>query len=80
MVATDSPPGYEATLCNQYRGNGFADWYLQSDKELFLLFSMDSAIKAILNHDDNPLTLNQHYELSIHPINDYCLNQCFILM
>ena len=56
IVAQDAAAGYAATLCNSYTGGGFNDWYLPSNRELYLLASQDVLIDQILDNDGNPAT------------------------
>jgi len=56
IVAQDATTGYAATLCNVYTGGGFSDWYLPSNRELYLLASQDILIDQILDNDGNGST------------------------
>lgn len=56
IVAQDGTAGYAATLCNEYRGGGYTDWYLPSNRELYLLASQDILINNILDNDGEPNT------------------------
>lgn len=48
--------GDAAGLCNLYSAGGFTDWYLPSNRELFLLSLQTKVIDNILNNDGNPNT------------------------
>jgi len=56
IVAQDGTIGYAATLCNSYTGGSFTDWYLPSNRELYLLCSQDILIDQILDNDGNGAT------------------------
>ncbi len=45
-----------AGLCNAYTGGSFTDWYLPSNRELYLLASQDILIDQILDNDGDPST------------------------
>jgi hypothetical protein len=51
IVAQDAAAGYAATLCSNYSGGSFNDWYLPSNRELSLLASHDVLIDQILDND-----------------------------
>ena len=56
IVAQDATAGYAATLCSSYSGGSFTDWYLPSNRELYLLASHDVLIDQILDNDGIPAT------------------------
>ena len=56
MVAQSSTANKAGTLCNSYAGGGFTDWYLPSNRELYLLASQDILIDQILDNDGNGAT------------------------
>jgi hypothetical protein len=56
IVAQDATAGYAATLCISYSGGSFTDWYLPSNRELYLLASYDILIDQILDNDGLPAT------------------------
>jgi len=56
IVAQDATIGFAGTLCDNYSGGGFSDWYLPSIRELSLLLSQDIIIDQILDNDGNPST------------------------
>jgi len=68
IVAQDATTGYAATLCNVYTGGGFSDWYLPSNRELYLLASQDILIDQILDNDGNGSTngFSQEYVAPIY--------------
>lgn len=45
-----------AKLCEDYAGGSFTDWYLPSNRELYLLASQDILIDQILDNDGDPST------------------------
>jgi len=45
-----------AQLCVDYRGGGYDDWYLPSNREFYLLGLQDFLIDFILDNDGNPDT------------------------
>jgi len=56
IIAQDATPNKAATLCDSYAGGGFTDWYLPSNRELYLLCSQDLLINQILNNDGDATT------------------------
>jgi len=67
IVAQDATPNKAATLCNSYTGGGFTDWYLPSNRELYLLASQDVLIDLILDNDGDPTTNGFSQEYYILP-------------
>jgi len=60
-----------AKLCTDYRGGGFSDWYLPSNRELTLLASQDVVIDYVLDNDGNPSTLGFVQEYSMPTFGRY---------
>ena len=56
MVVQDTTANKAGTLCDSYTGGGFTDWYLPSNRELYLLASQDILIDQILDNDGNGAT------------------------
>ena len=56
MVAQNATANKAGTLCNTYAGGSFTDWYLPSNREMYLLASQDVLIDQILDNDGNPAT------------------------
>jgi hypothetical protein len=56
IVAQDALAGYAATLCSSYSAGSFTDWYLPSNRELYLLASHDVLMDQILDNDGLPAT------------------------
>ena len=48
--------GFAASLCDNFTGGGFSDWYLPSIRELALLAYQDILINQILNNDGDSET------------------------
>jgi hypothetical protein len=53
-----------AGLCDTFSAGGYTDWYLPSNRELYLLAKRDLLIDQILDNDGDPLTngLSQEFE------------------
>jgi len=56
IVASGPGAGTAAVICDQYSAGGFSDWYLPSNRELFLLVQNDILIDYILDNDGNAST------------------------
>jgi len=56
IIAQSGHTSSAAKLCNDYAGGGFNDWYLPSNRELYLLASQDVLIDYILDNDGNGAT------------------------
>ncbi len=56
IIAASPAAGTAAVLCNDYTGGSFTDWYLPSNRELYLLCSQDILIDQILDNDGNGTT------------------------
>jgi hypothetical protein len=56
IIAAGGLSGDAAGLCNEYTGGGFTDWYLPSNRELYLLASQDILLDQILDNDGDPNT------------------------
>lgn len=48
--------GYPATVCSQYKIDGYDDWYLPSNQELKLMLPAAFTINKVLSDDNNPNT------------------------
>jgi len=68
IIAAGPAAGTAAVLCNNYTGGGFTDWYLPSNRELYLLCSQDVLIDQILDNDGNSATngFSQEYTAPIY--------------
>lgn len=56
IIDAGATTGTAAVLCDNYTGGGYTDWYLPSNRELFLLASQDILIDQILDNDGDPNT------------------------
>ena len=56
IIAQSGHTSSAAKLCNDYAGGGFNDWYLPSNRELYLLASQDVLIDYILDNDGDGAT------------------------
>ena len=56
IVATSPGAGTAAVLCDDYAGGGYGDWYLPSNREMYLLASHDVLIDYILDNDGDSNT------------------------
>jgi len=56
IIAASPPAGSAAVLCNTYSNGGHSDWYLPSNRELFLMVGQDYLIDYILDNDGNSST------------------------
>lgn len=56
IIAQDATEGYAATLCDSYVADGYSDWYLPSERELYLLGVQDYIISKVLNNDGDANT------------------------
>jgi hypothetical protein len=56
IVNQDASAGAAATLCNSYINGNFSNWYLPSNRELYLLASQDVLIDQVLDNDGNSTT------------------------
>lgn len=56
IITQEGHTNSAAKLCADYRGGGFDDWYLPSNRELSLLFSYDFTVDYVLDNDSDPST------------------------
>ena len=62
MVAQDATAGMAGTLCDNYAGGGFTDWYLPSIREFSLLAAHSVLIDQILDNDGKTTTIGLRQE------------------
>lgn len=56
IIAQSGHTGSAAKICDDYTGGGYTDWYLPSNRELYLLCAQDFVIDNILDNDGDPNT------------------------
>ena len=68
IIAQEGHTSGAAKLCADYSGGGFTDWYLPSNRELYLLASQDILIDNLLDNDGDSNTngFSQEWILPIY--------------
>ena len=68
IKAAGASGAHAAGLCDTFSAGGYNDWYLPSNREMYLLASQDVLIDEILDNDGDPNTagFNQEYIASTY--------------